>query len=141
MASRSGLMNQIGRLSRWFLKREKVGIDEIGNMYYKKLDKDMEGEQIERRIVAYVGGVVGDPATLPPEWLQWLQRTRHEPPTLAEIEAAAKHRELLRLRAAAKEQEDIKQKFFKRAVASSNPDMNHYVKQLTGKHTDQKPDQ
>jgi NADH:ubiquinone oxidoreductase subunit len=88
------LMNRVS----WALfKRETVGFDAKGNKYYRLLDKTVDGEIIERRMVKYSGD--WDPAEIGPEWLQWLRKVRAEPPTSIEMQAGETSRQAHRDRA------------------------------------------
>jgi len=79
------------------LKRETVGFDAIGNRYYRFLDKTVEGDVIERRMVKYSGD--WDPNQVPVEWLQWLRKVRSDPPTNIEMQAGEASRQAQRDRA------------------------------------------
>lgn len=80
MASGCGALSRLGaRLSWALLKRQRTGVDELGNVYYRKLEKNAEGNEVERRFVKYGADI--DPTQLPAEWHQWLHKARAEPPT------------------------------------------------------------
>jgi NADH dehydrogenase [ubiquinone] 1 alpha subcomplex assembly factor 2 len=81
----------LARLSWALFKRRRVGTDPLGNAYFQSLDKNLEGEIIERRSVKYRGDP--DPTGLPPEWASWLSKTRHEPPAEGEIKRGQQRRE------------------------------------------------
>jgi NADH:ubiquinone oxidoreductase subunit len=87
----------LNRLSWALFKRETVGFDAQGNKYYRLLDKTVEGDIIERRMVKYAGD--WDPNEVPPEWLQWLRKVRSEPPTEVEMQAGEASRQVQRDRA------------------------------------------
>lgn len=38
---------------RALFKRERCGADELGNVYIRKLERNAEGEEVERRYVKY----------------------------------------------------------------------------------------
>lgn len=88
------------RLSWALFKRETVGFDSVGNKYWRQLDKNPEGEVIERRMVKYADDTF-DPQTLPPEWLQWLQKTRPDAPDPSAIAEGEVKRAAAAARAAA----------------------------------------
>lgn len=54
------------------------------------LEKDFHGDIIERRMVKPHAEY--DPMSIPPEWLQWLQKTRDKPPTKVDIMQAEDER-------------------------------------------------
>ncbi|KAL4522822.1 hypothetical protein Ndes2526B_g00848 [Nannochloris sp. 'desiccata'] len=87
----------INRVSWALFKRETVGFDAIGNKYYRLLDKTVEGDIIERRMVKYAGD--WDPSQVPVEWLQWLRKVRSDPPTNIEMQAGEASRQAQRDRA------------------------------------------
>jgi NADH:ubiquinone oxidoreductase subunit len=76
----------LNRVSWALFKRETVGFDAIGNKYYRLLDKTVEGDVIERRMVKYYKGN-WEPADVPAEWIQWLRKVRQDPPTATEMQA------------------------------------------------------
>ena len=79
------VLGQLGKKLAWALLRQRrVGIDDVGNIYYIKQEKNLKGELVEKRLVKYVGEY--DPQQLPPAWAQWLTRSRDAPPTQAEID-------------------------------------------------------
>ena len=59
----------------------QVGADEVGNKYYRKLEKNLDGEVVEKRFFKPPERGVYEPDSLAPEWSQWLRRTRVEVPT------------------------------------------------------------
>lgn len=87
----------MNRVSWALFKRETVGFDAKGNKYYRLLDKTVEGDIIERRMVKYSADWL--PEDVPPEWLQWLRKVRSEPPTSVEMEAGEASRQAARNRA------------------------------------------
>lgn len=87
----------LNRVSWALFKRETVGFDAKGNKYYRLLDKTVEGDIIERRMVKYSGD--WEPADVPPEWLQWLRKVRADPPTNIEMQAGEASRQVARDRA------------------------------------------
>ena len=64
-AGRGALSRLAARLSWALLRRERVGADELGNVYYRKLEKNAFGDEVERRYVKYSGDL--DPTQLPAE--------------------------------------------------------------------------
>ncbi|KAL4452305.1 hypothetical protein ABPG75_007967 [Micractinium tetrahymenae] len=105
----STLSRLAARISWALFKRERVGIDELGNVYVRRLERNPEGEEVERRYVKYAGDI--DPTALPAEWHQWLHRARAEPPTPEDIARGQHQRELFRRRVAALEAEDAARRF------------------------------
>ena len=96
-----GVLARLGARASWaLLKKKKVGIDAAGNSYYAQLDKNLEGEIIERRIVSYKESD-NDPTILPPEWIQWLQKTRDEPPSAETLAVADEARRVMAQRVVA----------------------------------------
>ena len=91
------LRNLVNRLTWALFKRETVGFDSLGNKYYRLLEKNIDGDVIERRMVKYAGD--WDPALVPPEWLQWLRKVRHEAPNDVELQKAELARKMQRDRA------------------------------------------
>lgn len=91
MASKGMLTGLWRQVERILLKRELVGIDALGNQYYRVWAKDDFGGLQEKRICkpqnsdpsAYT------PESMPTEWSSWLRRQRREPPTEEEIERYA----------------------------------------------------
>lgn len=56
----------LSRLAWLLFKQETVGVDAIGNKYYRKLEKTVDGELVEKRLVKYVNFSQGyDPTTVP----------------------------------------------------------------------------
>ncbi|KDD72424.1 hypothetical protein H632_c3364p0 [Helicosporidium sp. ATCC 50920] len=76
----------ISRATRAFRNRDVVGVDGLGNVYYREMEKSMNGETVEKRRVDMQGREYS-PDLIPPEWSQWLSRTRHDPPLAEEIAA------------------------------------------------------
>lgn len=78
------MLRQLGeRLAFFFLRRRTVGRDAHGNVFYSRLEKDLGGDIVEKRYVKYSRGTNAlnyDPASVSPEWLQWLAKTRQQPP-------------------------------------------------------------
>ena len=78
-------------MERILLKRELVGIDALGNYYYRVWAKDDYGALQEKRICK---PRISDPSqytpeSMPTEWNSWLRRQRREPPTDEEIARCA----------------------------------------------------
>lgn len=129
-ASQAGGLIQ--RLTWWLLKYERVGVDEVGNKYYRKLEKLLDGTVAEKRF--FKPSVRGeyDPLAVPPEWSQWLHKTREEAPSAEDIARGVAHREAFRQRVAELEAEDAKRRFQERTAGGSGaPDMGAFVQQLS----------
>ncbi|PRW57224.1 mitochondrial isoform X1 [Chlorella sorokiniana] len=107
--SGGALSRLAARLSWALLKRERMGVDEMGNKYFRKLEKNAFGDEIERRYVKYAGDL--DPTQLPAEWHQWLHKAREEPPTEEDIQRGIHQRELYRQRIAEIEREEAARSF------------------------------
>jgi NADH:ubiquinone oxidoreductase subunit len=83
-AFEGAMLRQVGeKLASIFLRRRVVGQDAQGNIFYSRMEKGLGGEIVEKRYVKYSGGMNAlnyDPASVSPEWLQWLAKTRQQPP-------------------------------------------------------------
>lgn len=120
----------LSRVSWWLFKRQRVGRDEFGNLYHRHLDKNPDGDLVERRYIKYGGEI--DAAVIPPEWSQWLRKTRKEPPSDEDIAAGMHQRELQRQRALAAEMESKHQKLREQAASSAQPPrLDSFIHQLT----------
>lgn len=92
MAPAKGMLTGLWRqMERILLKRELVGIDALGNYYYRVWAKDDYGALQEKRICK---PRISDPSqytpeSMPTEWNSWLRRQRREPPTDEEIARCA----------------------------------------------------
>ena len=73
-----------------------MGVDVKGNKYYRVLEKTLEGDYLERRMVKYSGD--WEPADVPAEWLQWLRKVRKAAPTEVEMSASEAARQEQRAR-------------------------------------------
>ncbi|KAI3438169.1 hypothetical protein D9Q98_000606 [Chlorella vulgaris] len=104
------------RISWALLKRERVGADELGNVYFRKLEKnpDGEGEDVEKRFVKYAADP--DPTALPAEWHQYLHRSRATPPTAEDIARGQHQRVLFKQRVAEVEAEEARRRFQEQAA-------------------------
>ncbi|PSC72342.1 NADH:ubiquinone oxidoreductase family isoform B [Micractinium conductrix] len=108
--SGGGALSRLAARVSWALfKRERVGMDELGNVYIRKLERNPEGEEVEKRFVKYKGDP--EPVGLPAEWHQWLHRARTDPPTEEDIRRGQHQRELFKKRVAAIEAEDAARRF------------------------------
>lgn len=136
MADKGGLLTKASAaLGRLFLKRELVGVDALGNKYYKKFEKNALAEPIERRWVKTPDGLY-DPDAVPPEWYQWLRKRRNEAPSLQEIQQMGSHRVQIRQKAAALDAEEAKRRFQAstsggEASEAEGPNMQRFVQQLS----------
>ncbi|GAB4818978.1 hypothetical protein N2152v2_006024 [Parachlorella kessleri] len=142
MASRgvSGFGRLWNRVSWTLFKYEKVGADEVGNKYYRKLEKNLDGEIVEKRFFKPPERGVYEPDSLAPEWSQWLRRTRGEVPTDADIARGVAQRELFRQRVAELDAEDTRHRLQERAAgAAGAPDMGSFVQQITDQYEKDKP--
>ena len=102
----------------------------------RKLEKNADGEEIERRFVKYSGDI--DPTQLPAEWHQWLHKARAEPPTAEDSQRGMHQRELFRQRVAQLEAEDERRRFQEQTGGASRG-AGGFLQQLTG--SDPKPPQ
>lgn len=84
----------LSRLVWTLFKRETVGIDSLGNKYYRQLERQVDGGTIEKRYVKFGGGIDNyDPLSIPPEWSAWLRKTRLDAPTTDDIQQGAQAQE------------------------------------------------
>eukprot|EP00270_Netrium_digitus_P005053 TRINITY_DN1656_c0_g1_i4.p1 TRINITY_DN1656_c0_g1~~TRINITY_DN1656_c0_g1_i4.p1 ORF type:complete len:194 (-),score=51.73 TRINITY_DN1656_c0_g1_i4:153-734(-) len=97
----------LGGLVDKLAKRELVGVDRAGNKYFRQ--EPQEGEQKEKRWVAFSGAP--DPAIVPAEWTSWLSHVRKTPPSTHEMEEIARHRAMVKERAAVLEKEEEKRRY------------------------------
>lgn len=67
-----------GRVSSFFLREKKVGSDSMGNLYYTRLEKTVDGAWVEKRFVKVKGDYFD--SKLPPEWFVWLSKGSKVPP-------------------------------------------------------------
>ncbi|MCE9506954.1 MAG: NADH:ubiquinone oxidoreductase subunit NDUFA12 [Alphaproteobacteria bacterium] len=63
-----GVLSNIQILLHTALRGKRVGVDQLGNKYYKA--KPRRGTKLERRWVIYKTGT--DASQVPPEWHGWL---------------------------------------------------------------------
>lgn len=131
-AGRGGgaLSRLAARISWTLFKRERVGADELGNVYVRQLERNAEGEEVERRYVKYAGDI--DPTALPAEWHQWLHRARAEPPTPEDIARGQHQRELFRQRVAALEAADAARRFQEATAGGGSASRGGPAQQLPG---------
>lgn len=74
------MFKKLGEKLTWaVLRRKFVGRDGHGNSYYIRMEKNFNGELVEKRFVKFQGGEYR-PERMSPEWVQWLQTTRRETP-------------------------------------------------------------
>lgn len=66
------------RLKTLLFNQKYVGVDNAGNAYFIKIEKNLNGDLIEKRFVKYAGDY--DPSKLPAEWASWLSKLRVDPP-------------------------------------------------------------
>lgn len=90
--SRGGVLGSVfNRLKSAVTGKEFVGKDAFGNCFYKKIEADVSGGQIERRLMEPPQGGPActsyDPTAIAPQWRQWLSKTRLDPPTEQEMES------------------------------------------------------
>lgn len=98
------IRNAFRSLSRRLLSHEKVGSDASGNHYLRQIRKDDAGDDRERRWVEFPrekGPHFYDANSMPPEWHQWLNHGRAEPPSEQHILEAEAARDSIRQKAAA----------------------------------------
>lgn len=65
------------RFTLWKAKAERVGADELGNVYYRA--KELYAGQGERRWVVYNGSA--EASKVPPAWHGWMTHTFDAPPS------------------------------------------------------------
>mmetsp|Transcript_9861 Transcript_9861/g.18407 ORF Transcript_9861/g.18407 Transcript_9861/m.18407 type:complete len:143 (-) Transcript_9861:234-662(-) len=97
-------------LQRWttnvidfFLKKELVGADKLGNQYFRWHEKN-KGER--REVRWQEAQFTYDPNLIPPEWRMWLKKQRKEPPTPQEILAGEMQRASMAAKVAAIEERE-----------------------------------
>ena len=79
----------LARAKNAISRRELVGVDSFGNSFYRKMEVDLSGDYIERRLMkAPNNGSFAsyNPQAVAPQWRQWLSKTRKDPPSEAELE-------------------------------------------------------
>ncbi|WIA09942.1 hypothetical protein OEZ85_010155 [Tetradesmus obliquus] len=135
--SRGGVLSKAwDRLRSLVLKETLVGADANGNKYYKFLEKDLQGQLVERRRVRVPGNdLLYDPKTVPAEWRSWLARTRSEPPTEEEMARAAARQVLMQQRVAAIEEREQQRRIRmeslgQQATTAGGPDVSRFTSQL-----------
>lgn len=139
MADRGGLLTRASAaFGKMFLKRELVGVDALGNKYFKKYEQNVLDEPIERRWVQTPDGLY-DPEAVPPEWYQWLRKRRHEAPSLQEVQQMGSHRIQIQQKAAALDAQEERRRFQastsgeQESSEAQGPNMQRFVQQLSGK--------
>lgn len=65
------------------LRGEPVGVDEIGNRYYR--GRGAKDWRLERRWVVYAGDGEIEPSAVPPGWHAWLAHNLERPPSDAPL--------------------------------------------------------
>ncbi|GMH40909.1 hypothetical protein BSKO_08813 [Bryopsis sp. KO-2023] len=119
-------------------KQELVGIDQIGNKYYRYPDTDPNGKPVIKRIVDLADNEY-DPQSIPPEWMSWLHRFRDEIPTEQEIERMKVSRDDLKRRVAALDEEEYKRRLRLESLqaegmsSDGGPNMSKFVEELAAK--------
>ncbi|KAK9868641.1 hypothetical protein WJX84_008892 [Apatococcus fuscideae] len=146
MAPKPGLLARISAtLSRTILGREMVGSDMHGNYYYSKMEKHEDGMK-ERRWVKLSGGDY-NANQLPPEWDQWLRKSRLQAPTAEDMAKMAHDRASVKEKAAILDAEDRKRRFQAESLGlagaqpAEGPNMDRFVQQLTDQGVTQPADQ
>lgn len=139
MADRGGLLTRAtAALGKIFLKRELVGVDALGNKYFKKMEQNVLDEPIERRWVQTPDGLY-DPEAVPPEWYQWLRKRRNAAPSMQEVQQMGSHRVQIQQKAAALDAQEQQRRFQaattedREASEAQGPNMQRFVQQLSGK--------
>lgn len=127
------LRTMLNRITWALFKQETVGFDKVGNKYYRRLEKSLDGDLIERRLVKYAGD--WDPAAVPPEWLQWLRRVRAEPPTGGALDAGAAARDAARARAESADAAAAEE-VMRRAAGGGGGQAPDFTQQLGGEEGD-----
>jgi len=139
MADRGGLLTRAtAALGKIFLKRELVGVDALGNKYFKKMEQNVLNEPIERRWVQTPDGLY-DPEAVPPEWYQWLRKRRNAAPSMQEVQQMRSHRVQIQQKAAALDAQEQQRRFQAATTGdredseAQGPNMQRFVQQLSGK--------
>ncbi|KAL6780627.1 NUOFAF2 [Auxenochlorella protothecoides x Auxenochlorella symbiontica] len=128
------------RLPAVFRRREVSGRDEVGNTYYRWFERQTDGSDRERREVD-LGGKEFEPDLIPPEWNQWLRRTRLEPPSEEDIAKGKAFRQQVQSRAAFHAAEDTRRAARARSSVEEEYDSTDFIHQLTAQSTDAPPKQ
>lgn len=76
--------NALGTALLTWLRGEKVGEDEFGNVYYRQRRRSSDWRR-ERRWVVYARSAEIEPSTVPPGWHGWLHHNLQEVPTEANL--------------------------------------------------------
>lgn len=136
-------------ISSLFSKKDLVGQDANGNLYYR-ITETKFGNKIERREVKWSQPYFAyDPRSLQPEWRMWLTRKREDPPTEEELAKNAAAKELYKKRVAAVEEQEKLRRFKARSMGAQahtdrQSDIEAFVSQIgSGENglTGSKPDQ
>ncbi|CAD7697295.1 unnamed protein product [Ostreobium quekettii] len=133
----SGLSRIVEGVKRLVLRRELVGVDSLGNKYFRKAEV-LNGRPFERRWVSPVRGEY-DPGSIPPEWTSWLHKGRADPPQEEESMRLEASRLAMQKKVEALEEEERKRKFRMESLrlqgqqADSEPSMTRFVEQLATK--------
>lgn len=86
----------------------------------RRLEKTIDGGIVEKRFFKPPVRGEYDPLSVPPEWSQWLHKTRAEVPSLEDIARGVASREALARRVAELEAEDARRRFQVRIAGSQN---------------------
>ena len=93
--AKSGLLSPfLNRVKKVITGKEYVGLDNFGNRFFVKLDKDDHGQAIERRLMEPPGGTAHsnyNPQAINPLWRQWLSKTRMGVPSAEELSRRVHH--------------------------------------------------
>ncbi|KAK9812414.1 hypothetical protein WJX73_009010 [Symbiochloris irregularis] len=134
-----GVLQRLGAaFEKHVLKRELMGVDDFGNKYFRKDEKDFDGILRERRFVRTPDRSY-DPNSVPPEWIQWLNKRRSEAPAAEEVAKGQAHRATVQQRARMLDAEDAKRRFQAesmgnaREAADKQPNMGRFLDQLSNK--------
>lgn len=115
MARVGGLLSRAARaLEKALLKRERVGTDPQGNVYFRgpRTNPNTRAE-VEARWVSLSGGRGPSdytPDMVPPEWSRWLTKGRDEPPTPEDLAKYEAERGALAQRVRVLEDEEAKRR-------------------------------
>ncbi|PNW78340.1 hypothetical protein CHLRE_09g401150v5 [Chlamydomonas reinhardtii] len=127
-----------GKVYDLLMRKEKVGEDALGNVYYRWYEGSGE-HRTERREVQWVSEhMYYDPKEVPAEWRMWLRRLRQDPPTPEELVQSAAKAATLSARVAALEEAERLRRLRQQTVgtpdqhAGATPDMARFLQQMGG---------
>ncbi|KAG2451060.1 hypothetical protein HYH02_004328 [Chlamydomonas schloesseri] len=126
----------LGRVYDFLMRKEKVGEDALGNVYYRWYEGSGE-QRTERREVQWsTEHMYYDPKDVPAEWRMWLRRLRADPPTAEELKQSAAKAAALSAKVAVLEEAERLRRLRQQTVgtpdqhAGATPDMARFLQQM-----------